>query len=157
MRDRSQRVCVNGYSPDWRLTSGVPQGSALGPIMFLMFINDLECGLTNPVFKFADDSNNRQGRYLLQHDLQQLEQWSDTWQVPFNTSKCKVMHIGRTNQKFQYSTGNQNLEPVSNQRDLGVQLSADLKPSTQSQKAYTKASKVLGSWNARTDFFLQRL
>jgi len=62
---------------------------------------------------------------------------------PFNTSKCKVMHIGRINQKFQYSMDNQNLKTVSDQRDLGVQLTADLKPSIQCQKAYTKASKVL--------------
>ena len=151
LRDRSQRVCVNGYCSDWRpVTSGVPQGSVLGPILFLIFINDLEYGLTNPVFKFADDSklvakvNNSYDRDLLQRDLEQLKQWSDTWQVPFNTSKCKVMHIGRTNLEFQYSMGNQNLEAVTDQRDLGVQLTADLKPSAQCHKAYTKASKVLG-------------
>ena len=84
LSDRSQRVCVNGCCSDWRpVTSGVPQGSVLGPFLFLIFINDLECGLTNPVFKSADDSKllakvNRQDRDLLQHDLEQLQQWSDT-------------------------------------------------------------------------------
>lgn len=151
LRDRSQRVCANGYCSNWRpVTSGVPQGSVLGPILFLIFINDLECGLRNPVFKFADDSkllarvNNRHDRDILQHDLEQMKQWSDTWQLTFNTAKCKVMHIGRTNEEFQYNMGNQKLESVSDQRDLGIQLTADLKSSKQCQKAYTKASKVLG-------------
>jgi len=81
----------------------------LSPILFLILITDLDCGLTNPVFEFADDSkllakvNDRKDRDLLQHDLEQPKQWSDTWQILINTSKCKVMHIGRTNQKFQYS------------------------------------------------------
>jgi len=57
-------------------------------------------------------------------------------QVPFNTSKCKVMHIGRTNQKFQYSMGNQNLDTVSDYRDLGNQLTADLKPDTVSESLF---------------------
>jgi len=74
---------------------------------------------------------------LPQSDLEQLKQWSYIWQIPFNTSKCKVMHIGRMNEEFHYSMVNQNLEIVTEQRDLGVQLTADLKPSTQCQKAYT--------------------
>jgi len=140
----------NGCCSDWRpVTSGVPQGLVLGPILFLMFINDLECGLTNPVFKFADDFkllakvNNRQDIDLLQCDLEQLKQWSDAWQVPFNISKCKVMHIGRTNQKFQYSMGKQKLETVSDQRGLGIQLTAYLKPSIQCQKLIPKLANYL--------------
>jgi len=92
----------------------------------------------------AKVTKTRQDRDLLQRDLEQIQQWSGTWQIAFNTSKCKVMHIGRTNQKFQYSMGKQNLETVSDQRDLCIQLTADLKPSKQCQKAYYKASKVLG-------------
>ena len=99
---RSQRVYVNGYYSTWKsVTSGVPQGSVLGPILFLIFINDLESVTTNLLFKFADDTKlirkvgNSEDRDLLQHDLQQLVHWSDIWQLPFNFSKCQVMHLGR--------------------------------------------------------------
>jgi len=63
------------------------------------------------------------------------------------------MHIGRTNQKFRYSISSQNLDTVSDQRDLGIQLTADLKQSTQCQKAYSKARKVL---ETRTFFYKGR-
>lgn len=150
LRDRTQRVCVNGHYSSWRLvTSGVPQGSVLGPILFLIFINDLEFGLVNSVFKFADDTkllgkvNNAEDRDLLQHDLQRLVDWSDKWQMPFNSSKCKVMHFGRNNQRFQYYMSGQLLTATEEERDLGVRLTANLKPSRQCQQAYSTASKVL--------------
>lgn len=151
LRDRSQRVFVNGHHSGWRsVTSGVPQGSVLGPILFLIFINDLEWDIRNLVFKFADDTkllgkvDSSEDRDLLQNDLDRLMQWSDRWQMPFNTSKCKIMHLGRSNKKFQYSMGGQQLEIVSEEKDLGVQFTEDLKPSRQCQQAYSKASKVLG-------------
>ena len=82
---------------------------------------------------------------LLQHDLQRLVDWSDKWQMPFNSSKCKVMHFGRSNQRFQYYMSGQLLKATEEERDLGVRLTANLKPSRQSQcqQAYSTASKVL--------------
>ena len=151
LRDRCQSVLVNGHRSSWRaVTSGVPQGSVLGPILFLVFINDLELDITNQVFKFADDTkllgkvDSIQGRDRLQEDLNQLLQWSHRWQMSFNILKCKVMHLGRLNKDFQYSMDGQLLETVSNVKDLGVQLSDNLKPSSQCQQAYSNASKVLG-------------
>jgi len=64
--------------------------------------------------------------------------------MPFNTLKCKIMHLGRSNKEFQYSMGGQQLEIVSEEKDLGVQFTEDLKPSRQCKQAYSKASKVLG-------------
>jgi len=70
--------------------------------------------------------------------------WSDTWQMPFNSSKCKVMHIGRNNKQYTYYMGTHASEDVKEENDLGVLFSVDLKPSRQCQQAYSKASKALG-------------
>ena len=88
LSDRWQQVCVNGeYSSRRTVTSGVPQGSVSGLILFLIFINDIEIGLTNTVYKFADDTkilgriNSTDAKDLLQQDLQQVVNWSTVWQM----------------------------------------------------------------------------
>ena len=98
---RKQRVCISGCKSAWRtVTSGVPQGSVLGPVLFLIFINDLDAALVNSILKFADDTklfgkvNNDSDRESIQQDHHRLLNWSDKWQMPFNTAKCMVMHIG---------------------------------------------------------------
>ena len=120
----------------------MPQGSVLGPVLFLIYINDLGLDLVNSIFKFADDTkllcrvSNNIDRDQLQQDLQQLMNWSDTWQMPFNKSKC--------NQQYTYQMGNQILVTEKEEKDLGVIFSEDLKPTRQCQQAHSKASKVLG-------------
>ena len=148
---RWQQVCVGGqYSSRRPVTSGVPQGSVLGPILFLMFINDLESGLNSSVFKFADDTkilgtvSTVDDKDILQQDLQLVLDWAKRWQMEFNTSKCKVMHLGRHNNRFQYFMDGHLLDSVDEEKDLGVQFTADLKPSRQCQIAYSKANKILG-------------
>jgi len=109
-----QRVCVNGDRSAWRnVTSGVPQESVLGSVLFLIYINDLESNIVSTVFKFADDTkllgkvNNTDDRDLLQLDLKQMMDWSNLWQLPFNASKCSVMHLGRNNNWYSYTMNNQ--------------------------------------------------
>ena len=101
LHGRSQRVVVNGNFSSWKgVTSGVPQGSVLGPLLFLIFINDIDSSLTSSISKFADDTklyrevNDEKDASLLQKDLDRLFTWSQTWQMSFNADKCKVLHFG---------------------------------------------------------------
>lgn len=102
LKDRRQRVCLQGSESDWKsVVSGVPQGSVLGPILFLIYIDDLEIDIINSLLKFADDTklygivDSLEARNNLQKDIDRLIQWSHDWQMEFNVEKCKVMHMGR--------------------------------------------------------------
>ena len=81
------------------MTSGVPQGSVLGLLFFLIYINDLDNGIVSKISKFADDtklyhsSRNPEEVLLLQEDLNRLVDWANTWQMNFNIDKGAVMHI----------------------------------------------------------------
>ena len=93
--DRSQRVVVESCFSNWRaVTSGVPQGSVLGPLLFVIYINDLDENMGGMVSKFADDTkiggivDNEEGYLGLQWNLDQLGQWADEWQMEFNLDKC---------------------------------------------------------------------
>jgi ribonucleases P/MRP protein subunit RPP40 len=151
LKGRKQRVCVNGSFSGWRdVTSGVPQGSVLGPVLFLIYINDLDSELLSWVLKFADDTklygraNSEIDRRRIQMDLNKLETWSKDWQMSFNIEKCKVMHIGKQNPTQKYYLNGQALSNVKEETDLGITITADLKPSKQCRTVYTKACRVLG-------------
>jgi len=154
LKGRRQRVCLRGSLSDWlAVLSGVPQGSVLGPILFLIFINDLDYGIKNYILKFADDTKifgsilNRSDFCQLQDDINSLVKWSEDWQMLFNIGKCKVMHFGRTNQSYEYQMSNSKVEVVTEQKDLGVWISHDLKVSQHCLQAYSKANKLLGVLN----------
>ena len=151
LEGRKQQVVLNGSASHWtEVYSGVPQGSVLGPVLFIIYINDIDEVILSSLFKFADDAkllgkvDNQTDIIRMQKDLASIIEWSETWQMPINTDKCKVMHFGKTNIKTEYSIGGHRLEVVSDERDLGVHLSNDLKVDKQCLKAAKKGNQILG-------------
>jgi Reverse transcriptase (RNA-dependent DNA polymerase)/Endonuclease-reverse transcriptase len=151
--DRKQRVVLNGNVSAWEaVLSGVPQGSVLGPLLFLIFINDLDAAvsLAELLLKFADDTkvarviSSDADRLALQAALNNLVEWTDKWGMRFNIQKCKVMHVGRNNPQYQYMMAGQQLEATREEKDLGVIVSDNLKPAAQCAKAAKTAQTVLG-------------
>ncbi|XP_073516627.1 uncharacterized protein [Phyllobates terribilis] len=150
LSDRKQRVVINGVSSGCvRVTSGVPQGSVLGPILFNIFINDLVEGLHSKIAIFADDTklckvvNTDEDRAQLQEDLDKLGSWAKKWQMGFNADKCKVMHMGKKNSSHPYILNGKPLGKSDMEKDLGVLVNGKLNWSAQCQAAAAKANRVM--------------
>ena len=90
----------------------MPQGSVLGPILFLVYINDLEEGVTGKILKFADDTN------LFTKTKEIGDKWSEKWQMLFNFGKCKCLHIGPGNTSMTYEMGGTILSTTVKEKDL---------------------------------------
>ena len=155
LSDRKMRVCVKGEFSEWFLvTCSVPQGTIGGPCQFSIYIDDLPEYVRNKLIQFADDMKlwrtvqSVEDQQSLQADLDSLNQWSNEWLMKFNAKKCKVLHLGQNNLKLNYfmdeSGSPKQLEDSTVERDLGVLISKDLKPTQQCLKAAQKANRVLG-------------
>ena len=132
LSDRKQFVKLNNsVSNSLNVTSGVPQGSVLGPTLFIYFINDLPNVVKNSKVKiFADDTkvynsiNNYEDVNSLQSSIDEMFLWTQKWQLQFNKDKCKVIHLGKNNPKNKYFIGSINdkveLEETDLEKDLGV-------------------------------------
>lgn len=155
LKDRSQRVQIQGSFSEWKpVTSGIPQGSVLGPVLFILFINDLPDVIKSLCSLFADDTkvfgpaNTEEERVILQNDLNRLMQWSEEWQLKFNIEKCKVMHLGRNNSKGKYQLRMENqtkpLDITEEEKDLGVIITPDLKFSQHVARIAKKANSMIG-------------
>ena len=149
---RHQRVVINGVSSTWLpVTSGVPQGSVLGPLLFLLYINDLADNLNSDCRLFADDCTlYRRVTSLhdcakLQADLSKLYRWTQRWQLHLNISKCKVLCISnkRAPPYMTYTINNATLEWVNSYKYLGIRITSHLRWSEQCRDAASKAMKIL--------------
>ena len=156
LKGRKQRVHVKGFASNWLpVTSGVPQGSGLGPVLFLIYVNDMDSDLHSWILKFADDTKifngikDKSDCAMVQQDLNTLQNWATKWEMSFNASKCKVMHIGKQlgTGPYEYVINGQKLEVVTKEKDLGIILSNNLKVADQCAAACAKANKMLGLIN----------
>ena len=111
----------------------VPQGSVLGSLLFLIYINDIDTDLFSKLCKFADDT--KIGRAVATEDeikllrdyLKNLAKWAIDWQMLFNVEKCVVIHIDTNNKLYSYNMNNATLKTVDVERDLGVIINKPLK------------------------------
>ena len=153
LSNRTQVTCVNGtHSSRIHVTSGVPQGSVLGPVLFLLYINDINQEIKSHIKLFADDSvvyrqiNNHSDHLTLQKDLDTLTSWAKTWLMDFNIKKCVILPITlkRKPSHFDYYILGQKLERVNKHDYLGITISNDLKWTNHIAKISGKASRTLG-------------
>ena len=148
-------MVINGETSNWcPVTSGIPQGSVLGPALFVLYINDLPEAVKSMLQMFADDTkifcgiSNECDAKQLQSDLTTLENWSDTWQLTFNAKKCKVMHLGKKNFGYDYHLNDamSTLQPLvvtHLEKDLGVYVDNCLTFSDHVQYVANKANRIL--------------
>ena len=130
---RKQRVVMGDIIGEWKdIISGVPQGSVLGPIFFIIYINNVVSKLVTPCYIFADDTKipsantNVNQCHVLQLDLDIIHRWCSEWLLFLNVQKCHVLHFGNKEQllnKFKYNINGQYLTV---EKDLGVFVSSDL-------------------------------
>ena len=146
-------MVVYGEASQWTdVLSGVPQGSVIGPCLFLIFINDIATTINSHVSIFADDTKilrcirSNEDVLALQSDLETAGQWSRVWKLGFNANKCRVLRVGKPQDletRPQYKLNGVTLENVIEQYDLGVLIDSSL----DFQKHVNKCvNRAISSW-----------
>ena len=150
LTDRKQRVCVKGSLSNWEdVLSGIPQGSVLGPTLFVVFINDMPDVITSLSKMFTDDAKvfrqieTSADTATLQNDLDHLTDWSKKWQMNFNVNRCKRFHIGQTNPHNKYTIAGIDLIESDQERDLGIIVDNKLKFHSQTAHTINKGFSIL--------------
>ena len=153
LSNRKQCVVVEGENSSYvPVESGVPQGSVLGPVLFLLYINDIPEGFNSTCRLFADDTisyltvkSNADAKQL-QDDLQALASWEQRWSMEFHPDKCKVLSISRSKSpiKFEYILHGHKLEHVASAKYLGVTFNNKLTWDEHISTITSKANRTLG-------------
>ena len=152
---RTQQVVLAGQASDpVPVLSGVPQGLVLGPVLFLIFINNLSGNIRSSVRLFAEDCvlyrniHSLQDCLTLQEDLTSLGQWEADWQMKFNVAKCHSMRVTRHQHHkqifFDYSLHNQALENVQLAKYLGITITDNMDWGQHVSEISSKATMTLG-------------
>lgn len=157
--NRSQYVASNGHTSSFNsVDSGVPQGSVLGPLLFLIYINDLPNNVSSNIYLFADDcvilreiTDNNDNKSV-QDDINAISNWCDVWLMQLNVSKCKTMRVTRNNiPPPNYYLNNIPLEVVKFYKYLGVYITSTLSWSLHIDKLISNTNRMLGY--IRRNFF----
>ena len=152
LRERKQRVRVNDEYSDWiDVLSSVVQGSVLGGILFDLFIDDIDDEVIEALIrKYADDTKvakiveNDEDAKEMQKIVDNLAAWASKWGMEYNIKKCKVLHVGKNNPRNRYYMNGAELEQTKEEKDLGVWMVDNLKPSKQCATAARNANFALG-------------
>jgi len=157
LSNRKQRVVIKGEGSVWRdVISGVPQGSVLGPILFLIYINDIVDDLKCNAYLFADDMkiynkvNSINDLDKLQKDIFTITTWTDKWLLKLNAAKCKVLSLGKDPgiQPHSYvlktGTGDIKMSQSIEERDLGILVDSDLRFENHVMSKIKAANRIIG-------------
>ena len=146
-------MVLSGRTSDWvPVASGVPEGSICGPILFVLFCNDIPSYLSSTCLMYADDLKlckqirSPDDAVALQTDLEKLCSWSDTWKLKLNPIKCEVITFTLRRKPIvaSYSINNITLDRVSEMRDLGVILDSKLTFASHIDGIIGRANRALG-------------
>jgi len=153
LKGRRQRVKLHDTESPWsETTSGIPQGSVLGPTLFIIFINSLPNTTNSPTFLFADDAKlfreitSTRDQEILQEDLNSMFDWTKSSLLNFNPEKCSSMTICRPNSNTSrhYKMNETTLKVIQTERDLGVMVDRHLKFEQHIQTKINKANSIMG-------------
>ena len=148
LSNRTLKVSVNGKLSETKMVlSGVPQGSVLGPLLFVLFINDLPDNIKSAIKVFADDVKligNASHQHDIEDDLKELEHWEKLWLLSFNVDKCKVLHIQHNeNPLHDYYLNGLRMNKSGQEKDLGVLTSDSLLWNEQIKSNVSKANQMI--------------
>ena len=154
LQGRKQKVVVNGSSSDWcDVISGVPQGSVIAALLFVIYINDLPENIRSHLFLFADDCKffreiaTQEDIDIMQADLDTLFEWSQKWLLTFHPGKCVNLRITlrKDTEPHVYHLGNDDLKNVDEVKDLGVTVDGKLKFESHISGKVNKANQLWGA------------
>ena len=156
LQGRQMSTVIRGTASEYReVTSGVPQGSVLAPLMFLIYVNDLgeDISVNSYISMFADDAKiqrkirNENSCKELQEDIKKIKAWSEKWNMEFNVDKCHVVRFGTSSKRpvWQYKLGDETISSADKEKDLGVVINSKLEREDHINQVAGKAHNLLAN------------